>query len=93
MSMISQAEERGAIHPGDTLIEATSGNTGIALAMAAAIKGYNLKLIMPRCSSSKETHARAGARAFTGAFIAIPVYFRDAFVLTVGALSCESVRE
>lgn len=44
--MISEAEKRGALKPGDTLIEATSGNTGIALAMAAAIKGYPIKLIM-----------------------------------------------
>lgn len=47
MSMIQRAEERGDIKPGDTLIEATSGNTGIALAMAAAIKGYRMLLIMP----------------------------------------------
>ncbi|MFT5117654.1 MAG: cysteine synthase B [Kiritimatiellia bacterium] len=47
LSMINRAEERGDIHPGDTLIEATSGNTGIALAMAAAIKGYRMMLIMP----------------------------------------------
>ncbi len=47
MSMIRRAEERGDIQPGDTLIEATSGNTGIALAMAAAIRGYHMVLIMP----------------------------------------------
>jgi cysteine synthase B len=47
LSMIQRAEERGEIRPGDTLIEATSGNTGIALAMAAAIKGYRMVLIMP----------------------------------------------
>jgi S-sulfo-L-cysteine synthase (O-acetyl-L-serine-dependent) len=47
VSMIRRAEERGDIRPGDTLIEATSGNTGIALAMAAAIKGYHMVLIMP----------------------------------------------
>jgi len=47
LSMIRRAQERGEIQPGDTLIEATSGNTGIALAMAAAIKGYRMVLIMP----------------------------------------------
>ena len=47
ISMIRRAEERGDIHPGDTLIEATSGNTGIALAMAAAVRGYRMLLIMP----------------------------------------------
>ena len=47
LSLICRAEERGQIKPGDTLIEATSGNTGIALAMAAAIKGYRMVLIMP----------------------------------------------
>ncbi|MBA3591381.1 cysteine synthase CysM [Methylibium sp.] len=47
ISMIRRAEERGEIKPGDTLIEATSGNTGIALAMAAAIRGYRMLLVMP----------------------------------------------
>jgi len=47
LSMIKRAEERGEIKPGDTLIEATSGNTGIALAMAAAVRGYRMVLIMP----------------------------------------------
>ena len=47
LSMIERAQQRGDIQPGDTLIEATSGNTGIALAMAAAIKGYRMVLIMP----------------------------------------------
>jgi cysteine synthase B len=53
LSMIQHAEERGQIKPGDTLIEATSGNTGIALAMAAAIKGYKMKLIMPDNASEE----------------------------------------
>ena len=53
MTMIREAEARGLIKPGDTIIEATSGNTGIALAMAAAIRGYRLILIMPSHMSSE----------------------------------------
>lgn len=57
MSMIRHAEERGQIRPGDTLIEATSGNTGIALAMAAAIRGYRMLLIMPSHMSDERKQA------------------------------------
>lgn len=57
LNMIVQAEARGDIQPGDTLIEATSGNTGIALAMAAAIKGYRLILIMPENATQERKDA------------------------------------
>ncbi|MBB3191066.1 cysteine synthase CysM [Halomonas cerina] len=59
LSMLEQAEVRGEIAPGDTLIEATSGNTGIALAMAAAITGYRMVLIMPESASSERKQAMA----------------------------------
>ena len=59
MSMIRRAEERGQIKPGDTLIEATSGNTGIALAMAAAIRGYRMVLIMPSHMSDERKASMA----------------------------------
>ena len=61
LSMIRRAEGRGEIKPGDTLIEATSGNTGIALAMVAAIRGYRMVLIMPEHMSAER---RAAMRAF-----------------------------
>jgi cysteine synthase B len=57
ISMIRRAEEKGVIKPGDTLVEATSGNTGIALAMAAAIRGYRIILIMPANATSERKQA------------------------------------
>ena len=57
LNMIRKAEARNEIHPGDVLIEATSGNTGIALAMAAAMRGYRLKLIMPANQSQERKDA------------------------------------
>ena len=57
LNMIMKAEARGEIKPGDTLIEATSGNTGIALAMAAAMRGYRMKLIMPANQSQERRDA------------------------------------
>lgn len=61
LSMITRAEERGDIKPGDRLIEATSGNTGIALAMAAAIRGYRMTLIMP---ANMSVERRSSMRAY-----------------------------
>jgi cysteine synthase B len=69
LSMIRHAEQRGEISPGDTLIEATSGNTGIALAMAAAIKGYRMVLIMPENMSLER---RAAMRAYGAELVVVP---------------------
>jgi cysteine synthase B len=79
LSMVIEAEKRGAIKPGDTLIEATSGNTGIALAMAAAMRGYRMVLVMPEHLSLER---RQAMRAF-GAEI----------VLTSKAGGMESARD
>jgi cysteine synthase B len=69
MSMVMGAERRGQIHRGDTLIEATSGNTGIALAMAAAIRGYRMVLVMPEHLSIERRQTMA---AFGAEFVLTP---------------------
>ena len=69
LSMILRAEARGDIKPGDTLIEATSGNTGIALAMAAAMRGYHMILVMPENQSIER---RQTMRAFGAELVLVP---------------------
>ncbi|MBT3310045.1 MAG: cysteine synthase CysM [Gammaproteobacteria bacterium] len=69
LSMIQHAQERGDIQPGDTLIEATSGNTGIALAMAAAIMGYKMLLVMP---DNMSVERRASMRAYGAKLVLTP---------------------
>ena len=69
LSMVIEAEKRGTIKPGDTLIEATSGNTGIALAMAAAMRGYRMVLVMPEHLSLER---RQTMRAFGAEIVLTP---------------------
>ncbi len=69
LSMIRRAEQRGDIRPGDTLIEATSGNTGIALAMAAAMRGYRMLLVMPE---NQSVERRQAMRAFGAELVLTP---------------------
>ena len=69
LSMIVRAEQRGDIKPGDTLIEATSGNTGIALAMAAAMRGYRMLLVMPE---NQSVERRQSMRAFGAELVLTP---------------------
>ncbi len=85
LSMIDKAEARGAIKPGDTLIEATSGNTGIALAMAASMKGYRMILIMPEHLSVER---RQTMRAFGAELLLTPKSRLLACCVTLNSIFC-----
>jgi cysteine synthase B len=87
LSMIRHAEARGEIKPGDTLIEATSGNTGIALAMAAAMKGYRMILIMPEHMSLER---RAAMKAFGAEIVLVS---KQASMEGARDLACQMERE
>lgn len=88
-NMIMQAEKRGQIQPGDTLIEATSGNTGIALAMVAAMRGYQMKLIMPNNMSQERKDAM---RAYGAELIEVTKPFQQVspslYSWPISAMNC-----
>ena len=62
LAIVDDAERRGVLAPGDTLIEATAGNTGIGLALVAAVRGYRLVCVMPEKMSRRQAHGARGAR-------------------------------
>ncbi len=91
LSMIRRAEQRGDIHPGDTLIEPTSGNTGIALAMAAAVMGYRLILVMPDNSSAERVQSMRAYGAevvLTPSALSMPGSIDEARRLEAAGVGC-----